>query len=164
MDWIWVLLIVVLAAIIVAAVMVAGQRRKAKQAEAADSMRRDADERATAVRENETKAAEVDARARALKADADAKAAEADRLAIAAERQKAAVSEQRSDVQDRLRSADDVDPRVDSKAREDATDSSGADHDHGRVTGTGATTTDRAPQGTTAETVPTEETDHGRSR
>jgi hypothetical protein len=73
------------------------------------------------VRQRESKAAEVDARARAAQAESDAKAAEAERLALTAQRQKADASKQRSEVDDQFRKADDVDPHYDKTHAEDDT-------------------------------------------
>ncbi len=114
-DWLLLILAIVVIAAIAAALAVAARQRKSKkaeqQAEQADSMRHEAGKRSTVVRQQESKAAEVDAQARAAQAEAEAKAAKAERLTETAKRQKAQASEQRSSVNEELRTADDVDPR-----------------------------------------------------
>jgi len=123
---------VVIAAIVVA-VMMAGRQRTTKQAEQAESLRQEASEQSTLVRQRESKAAEVDATARAAKAESDAKAAEAERLALTAERQKAEASKQRSEVDDQFHMADQIDPHHDSTHEEEdtATDTSAQPHSPG---------------------------------
>jgi hypothetical protein len=100
-----------------------GRQRKTRQAERADSLRSEASEQSSLVRQRESKAAEVDARARAAQAESDAKAAEAERLALTAERQKAEASRQRSGVDDQFRKADEVDPHHDNSLTEEGTTS-----------------------------------------
>jgi uncharacterized protein HemX len=123
-GWLWLILIVV---VIVAVVVVMGRQRKTRQAERADSLRSEASEQSSLVRQRESKAAEVDARARAAQAESDAKAAEAGRLALTAERQKAEASTQRSEVDDQFRRANAVDPHHDNSLAQEGTtsDSSG---------------------------------------
>jgi uncharacterized protein HemX len=131
--WLWLILIVV---VIVAVVVVMGRQRKTKQAERADSLRSEASEQSSLVRQRESKAAEVDARARAAQADSDAKAAEAERLALTAERQKAEASKQRSGVDDQFRKADEVDPHHDNSLAEEGTTSDRSGHTTPPGTGT----------------------------
>ena len=114
-DWLLLILAIVVIAAIAAALALAARQRKSKQAEQqaeqADSMRHEAGKRSTVVRQQESKAAEVDAHARAAQAEAEAKAAEAERLRETAKRQNAKASSQRASVNEELRTADEVDPR-----------------------------------------------------
>jgi uncharacterized protein HemX len=119
---------VVVIAVIVAAVVLVGRQRKAQQARRAESLRSEAGEQASLVRQRESKAAEVDARARAAQAESDAKAAEAERLAQTAERQKAAASKQRSEVNDQFAKADEIDPLYDNTHVEDGNPADGTAH------------------------------------
>lgn len=136
-TWLWLILAVVVIAAIVAAVMMAGRQRTTKQAEQAESLRQEASDQSTLVRQRESKAAEVDASARAAQAESDAKAAEAERLALTAERQKAEASKQRSEVDDQFHKADQVDPHYDSTREEEDTATDGSDQTHPQ--GIGAT-------------------------
>jgi len=115
----------------------AGRQRTTKQAEQAESLRQEASDQSTLVRQRESKAAEVDANARAAQAESEAKAAEAERLALSAERQKAEASKQRSEVDDQFHKADQIDPHNDSAREEEATATEGSDQTHQQ--GIGAT-------------------------
>src|SRR5665811_725886 len=59
-DWLWLILAVVVIAAIVAAFVMVGRQRKARQAERAESLRSEASEQSSLVRQRESKAAEVD--------------------------------------------------------------------------------------------------------
>ncbi|MEJ7689455.1 MAG: hypothetical protein WKF76_02930 [Nocardioidaceae bacterium] len=63
-TWLWLILAVVVIAAIVAALAAASRQRESKKIEHADSIRQEADERSTTVRQEEGKAAEVEANAR----------------------------------------------------------------------------------------------------
>jgi hypothetical protein len=127
-DWLWLILAVVVIAAIVAAFVMVGRQRKTRQVERAESLRSEASEQSSLVRQRESKAAEVDASARAAQAESDAKAAEAERLALTAERQKADASKQRSEVDDQFRKADEVDPQYDNTHAEDDTTTDRSGH------------------------------------
>src|SRR5450759_1034037 len=133
-----VIVVVVVIAVIVAAVVMVSRQRKSQQARRAESLRSEAGEQSILVRQRESKAAEVDARARAAQAESDGKAAEAERLALTAERQKAEASKQRSDVDDQFRKADAVDPHHDNSLAEEGTTSDGS----GQTTPPDTSTTD----------------------
>lgn len=121
-DWLLLVVAIVVIAALAAALAAASRQRKSKQVDQAESIRQDAGDRSTVVRQQESKATEMDANARAAQAEAEAKAAEADRLAAAADRQQAQASGQRSDVDEDFRRADEVDPRSATRQGEGTTD------------------------------------------
>lgn len=121
-DWLLVVVAIVVIAALAAALAAASRQRKSKQVERAESIRQDAGDRSTVVRQQESKATEMDAKARAAQAEAEAKAAEADRLAATADRQHAQASGQCSDVDEDFRRADEVDPRSVTPPGEGTTD------------------------------------------
>jgi FtsZ-interacting cell division protein ZipA len=112
-SWLWLVLGIIVIALLVAAAFVGTRKQKSMRIKKADSIRNDAAADETLLAQRESKAAELDAHARAAQAEADAKAAEAERLAATAQRQQAEVADDRTDLDDRLRRADEVDPRVD---------------------------------------------------
>src|SRR5450759_487535 len=125
-----VIVAVVVIAVIMAAVVMVSRQRKTQQARRAESLRSEAGEQSSLVRQREGKAAEVDALARAAQAESDAKAAEAKRLALTAERQKAEASKQRSEVDDQFHKADEIDPHYDNTHVEDGNTTDGTGHTH----------------------------------
>jgi uncharacterized membrane protein len=54
-GWLWLILTVVVIAVIVAVVVMVGRQRKTKQAERADSLRSEASEQSSLVRQRESK-------------------------------------------------------------------------------------------------------------
>src|SRR5665647_1440501 len=125
-----VIVAVVVIAVIMAAVVMVSRQRKTQQATRAESLRSEAGEQSSLVRQRESKATEVDARARAAQAESDAKAAEAERLALAGERQKAEASKQRSEVDDQFHKADEIDPHYDKTHVGDGNTTDGTGHTH----------------------------------
>lgn len=126
----WLILGLAVIAAIVAAIVIMSRQRKTKQAERARSLRSEADEQSRVVRQRESKAAEVDARARAAQAEADIKAAEAERLSLTADAQKAEASQQRADVDDQFRRADKIDPHHDTNRDQNNTRDHDANREH----------------------------------
>jgi hypothetical protein len=120
-GWIWLIVAIVVVAAGAAFVIAATRGRKSRREAKADTLRKDALERAELLSQRENKAAEMDANARAARAEADAKAAEAERLAMTAERQSAATSEERAAVDEQLQKADEIDPRVETRSGTDDT-------------------------------------------
>jgi len=112
-TWLWIVLAIVVIAVVIVAALAGTRKQKSMRINKADTMRDEAAEDAALLAQRENKAAEMDARARAAQAEADAKTAEAERLAATAERQQAGVADERTDLDERLRRADEVDPRVD---------------------------------------------------
>jgi uncharacterized protein HemX len=103
-TWIIVLLVVLVAAALVAWLVM--QQRKKKQHEQAERLRHEAHEHATEIPETNVRAKEAEAEAERARLEAE-RAQERARAAQVAATQQQAVHE------DRLRTADEVDPRVD---------------------------------------------------
>lgn len=103
-----IVLVVVLVLAALAAWLVTQQRQK-KQHEHAEHLRQEADEHATAIPETQTRAKEAEAQAELARL-------EAERAAQQARDAKVAATQQQAVHEDRLRTADDVDPQVDTRS------------------------------------------------
>ena len=108
-EWI-ILAVVVLVLAALAAWLVTRQRTK-KQHEHAESLRQEAHEHATQIPETQVRAKEAEADAERARLDAERKAQEARDAQVAATQQQAV-------HEDRLRTADQVDPRVDTSSQD----------------------------------------------
>lgn len=118
-EWI-IVLVVVLVLAALAAWLVTRQRKK-KQVEHAEHLRHEAREHATEIPETQVRAKEAEAQAERARL-------EAERAARQAEEAKVAATQQQAVHEDRLRAADQVDPRVDT-ASDDYTPGAGTtDH------------------------------------
>lgn len=117
-------IIVVVVVLVVAAIAawLVTQQRKKKQLEHADSLRQEAHEHATEIPETQVRAKEAEAQAERARLEAE-RAQEQAREAQVAATQQQAVHE------DRLRAADEVDPRVDTSSDDYAPGTGAADHD-----------------------------------
>ena len=101
--------IIVLAVILVVAALAAwlvSQQRKKKQVEHAEHLRHEAQEHATEIPEAQVRAKEAEAQAERARLEAERAQREAREAQVAATQQQAV-------TEDRLRTADHVDPRVD---------------------------------------------------
>lgn len=119
-DWI-IILVVVLVVAAIAAWLVTQQRTR-KQQEHAENLRHEAQEHAAAIPETQTRAREAEAQAEVARI-------EAERAAQQAEEAKVAATQQQAVHEDRLRTADEVDPRVDTSS-DDYAPGAGAADDH----------------------------------
>ena len=106
-DWIIVLVVVLVVAAIAAWLVT--QQRKRKQHEHAEHLRHEAQEHAAAIPETQTRAKEAEAQAEVARL-------EAERAAQQAQEAKVAATQQQAVHEDRLRTADEVDPRVDTSS------------------------------------------------
>ncbi|MDR7253405.1 hypothetical protein J2X46_002390 [Nocardioides sp. BE266] len=103
--WIIVVIVVVLAVAALVAWM-AAQQRKRKHVEHAESLRHEAQQHASEIPESQVRAKEAEA-------EAERARLEAERAREKAEEAKVAATQQQAVHEDRLRTADQVDPRVD---------------------------------------------------
>ncbi|HSU02040.1 MAG TPA: hypothetical protein VLK03_05780 [Nocardioides sp.] len=108
-EWI-IVLVVVLALAALAAWLVTRQRKK-KQVEHAEHLRHEAHEHATEIPETQVRAKEAEAQAERARL-------EAERAARQAEEARVAATQQQAVHEDRLRTADQVDPRVDTRSED----------------------------------------------
>ncbi|HEY0642086.1 MAG TPA: hypothetical protein VGD39_01615 [Nocardioides sp.] len=105
--WIIVIVIVVVVAALVA--FLAAQQRKKKQVEHAEELRQEAQEHASGIPESQV-------RAREAEVEAERARLEAERAEQQAREAQVASTQQQAVHEDRLRTADEVDPRVDTSA------------------------------------------------
>jgi predicted negative regulator of RcsB-dependent stress response len=126
--WIIVIVVVLVAAAVVTWLMT--QQKKNKQHEHAEHLRQEAHEHAAVIPQVQDDAKEAEAKAEVARLEAERAAREAEEARIAATQQEAV-------HEDRLRTADEIDPRVDSRA-----------DDHSTSTGTTPTETVREADGT----------------
>ena len=126
--WIVVIVVIVLVVAALAAWLVTQQRKK-KQQEHADRLRAEAQEHASEIPETQVRAKEAEAEAERARLDAE-------RAAQQAQEAKVAATQQQAVHEDRLRTADQVDPRV---------DTSSDDYVQGAGTGTSEGSTTRDP-------------------
>lgn len=105
----WVIVLVVVLVVVAVVAWLASQQRKKKQVEHAEELRQEAHEHASAIPDAELRAKEADAQAEQARLEAE-RAEQQARQAQVASTQQQAVHE------DRLRTADQVDPRVDTTA------------------------------------------------
>jgi hypothetical protein len=101
------------------------QQRKKKQHEHAEHLRREAQEHATEIPETQVRAKEAEAQAERARLEAERAEKQARDAQVAATQQQAV-------HEDRLRTADQVDPRVDTSSDDYAPGT--AAHDHGTTT------------------------------
>jgi ABC-type nickel/cobalt efflux system permease component RcnA len=106
-QWI-IVAVVVLVVVALAAWLVTRQRTK-KQQEHAEHLRQEAHEHATEIPETQVRAKEAEAQAERARL-------EAERAAREAEEAKVASTQQQAMHEDRLRTADEIDPRVDTRS------------------------------------------------
>jgi ABC-type nickel/cobalt efflux system permease component RcnA len=106
-EWI-IVAVVVLVLVALAAWLVTRQRTK-KQQEHAEHLRQEAHEHATQIPETQVRAKEAEAEAERARLEAERKAQQAREAQVAATQQQAV-------HEDRLRTADQVDPRVDTSS------------------------------------------------
>ena len=107
-EWI-IVAVVVLVLVALAAWFVMQQRKKKQQLEHAEQLRTEAQEHAREIPETQVRAKEAEAEAERARLDAERKAEEAREAQVAATQQQAV-------HEDRLRTADQVDPRVDTSS------------------------------------------------
>ena len=103
-TWIIILVVVLVVAALVA--WLVAQQRKKKQVEQAEQLRQEAHEHASAI-------PETDVRAREAEVEAERAKLEAERAEQQAREAQVAATQQQAVHEDRLRTADQVDPRVD---------------------------------------------------
>jgi FtsZ-interacting cell division protein ZipA len=87
-----------------------GERQVARQREQAQRLRSDAEAERIVVERREAEAARIDAQARLAQAEAQARAADAAQLQAQAREHAQQAAGSRSEVQERLRRADEIDP------------------------------------------------------
>ncbi len=107
-EWI-IVAVVVLVLVALAAWFVMQQRKKKQQLEHAEQLRTEAQEHAREIPETQVRAKEAEAEAERARLDAERKAEEAREAQVAATQQQAV-------HEDRLRTADQIDPRVDTSS------------------------------------------------
>lgn len=122
MTWIIVLVVVLVVAALVAWLVT--QQRTKKQHEHAEHLRAEAHEHATEIPETQVRAKEAEAEAERARLEAERAQAKAREAQVAATQQQAV-------HEDRLRTADEVDPRVDTSSDDYAPGTSAHGHDHG---------------------------------
>jgi len=105
--WIIIVVVVLVAAAVVAWLMT--QQRKNKQHQHAEHLRQEAHEHASAIPQVQDNAREAEAKAEVARIEAERAAREAQEAKVAATQQEAV-------HEDRLRTADEVDPRVDTRS------------------------------------------------
>lgn len=114
----------VLVLLVVLALALRGRRGRVhdERREEAARLRQEADSERLELQRREAEAARVDAEARMAQAEADARAAEAARLQADAQEHAARVDSHRTEVEERLRRADEIDPDVRADRRRDVVD------------------------------------------
>jgi ABC-type nickel/cobalt efflux system permease component RcnA len=105
----WIIILVVVLVVVALAAWLITQQRKKKQHEQAERLRHEAHQHATEIPETNVRAKEAEAEAERARLEAE-RAQERAREALVAATQQQAVHE------DRLRTADEVDPRVDTSS------------------------------------------------
>ena len=105
----WFIIAVVVVVLVALAAWLVTRQRAKKQHEHAEHLRQEAHEHATQIPETQVRAKEAEAEAERARLDAERKAQEARDAQVAATQQQAV-------HEDRLRTADEVDPRVDTSA------------------------------------------------
>ena len=118
-TWIIVLVVVLVVAALVA--WLVAQQRKKKQHEHAEHLRAEAHEHATEIPETQVRAKEAEAEAERARLEAERAQSKAREAQVAATQQQAV-------HEDRLRTADEVDPRVDTSSDDYAPGTSAHDH------------------------------------
>lgn len=118
-EWIIVLVVVLVVAALVA--WLVAQQRKKKQQEQAERLRHEAHEHATEIPETQVRAKEAEAEAERARLEAERAQAKAREAQVAATQQQAV-------HEDRLRTADQVDPRVDTSSDDYAPGTTAHDH------------------------------------
>ena len=105
----WIIVLVVVLVVAALAAWLVAQQRKKKQVEQAEQLRQEAHEHATAI-------PEADVRAREAEVEAERARLEAERAEQQAREAQVAATQQQAVHEDRLRTADQVDPRVDTRS------------------------------------------------
>ena len=105
----WIIVAVVAIVLVALIAWLVSRQRTKKQHERAEQLRREAHEHAAEVPETQVRAKEAEAEAERARLDAERKAQEARDAQVAATQQQAV-------HEDRLRTADQIDPRVDTSA------------------------------------------------
>jgi predicted negative regulator of RcsB-dependent stress response len=118
--WIIIIVVVLIAAALVAWLMT--QQRKNKQHEHAEHLRQEAHEHAAVIPQVQDNAKEAEAKAEVARLEAERAAREAQEAQVAATQQEAV-------HEDRLRTADEVDPRVDTTSDDYDTGTGTAQHE-----------------------------------
>ncbi len=105
----WIIVIVVVLAVIAVAAWLAARKRRHQQVEHAEGLRREAREHAEEIPEAQVRAKEAEA-------EAERARLEAERAQQRAQEADVAATQQQAVHEDRLRTADQVDPRVDTSS------------------------------------------------
>jgi FtsZ-interacting cell division protein ZipA len=106
----WIIVIVIVVLVVAALVAyLAAQQRKKKQVERAEELRHEAQEHASGIPESQVRAKEAEVEAERARLEAERAEQQAREAQVAATQQQAV-------HEDRLRTADQVDPRVDTSA------------------------------------------------
>lgn len=117
----WIIVLVVVLVVAALAAWLVTQQRKKKHEEHAEHLRQEAHEHATEIPETQVRAKEAEAQAERARLEAERAAQQAREAQVAATQQQAV-------HEDRLRTADEVDPNVDTRS-DDYTPGAGAtDH------------------------------------
>ena len=124
----WIIIAVVVVVLVALAAWLVTRQRAKKQHEHAEHLRQEAHEHATQIPETQVRAKEAEAEAERARLDAERKAQEARDAQVAATQQQAV-------HEDRLRTADEVDPRVDTSADDYTPGPAQTDHTHGHTDG-----------------------------
>lgn len=144
----WIIAIVVILALLGLALLLwtrkNGDRRRAK----AKSIRMEARESAAELAERQARAKEAEAAAERARVDADRASHEAQRASRGAEAEHLQANEHRSEVDERLRAADAVDPNVDHRADDYEPDLNRLQHDDPAYREDGTQGFDRGDGGT----------------
>jgi FtsZ-interacting cell division protein ZipA len=105
----WIIIIVVVLVVAALVAFLAAQQRKKKQVAQAEELRQEAQEHASGIPESQVRAREAEVEAERAKLEAERAEQQAREAQVAATQQQAV-------HEDRLRTADEVDPRVDTSA------------------------------------------------
>jgi uncharacterized protein HemX len=120
----WIIVLVVVLALAALAAWLVTQQRKKKQVEHAERLRHEAHEHASEIPETQVRAKEAEA-------EAERARLEAERAQATAREAQVAATQQQAVREDRLRTADQVDPRVDTASDDYAPGTTA--HDDGRT-------------------------------
>lgn len=105
----WIIILVVVLVVVALAAWLITQQRKKKQHEQAERLRHEAHQHATEI-------PEINVRAKEAEAEAERARLEAERAQERAREAQVAATQQQAVHEDRLRTADEVDPRVDTSS------------------------------------------------
>jgi FtsZ-interacting cell division protein ZipA len=127
---VWIVAVIAAVIVIAALVFAARSRRNRRKHIEAERMREDITTHMTKVDKRQALADETEAHAKAAAAEAEAKAAEAARLKDRAADHRDAVAASRDDIEDRLKRADQMDPKT--KGHDEARDNEEAEQEAAR--------------------------------